>query len=282
MRWIRCVGLGLLLTLAPVLPALGVELENAAIVAVGPDLVEGTNWSFQITLLGTSDITSATVTVPNAGPTETLDCGSCDDGRVDCDFDRDFVSLASLLQTYPAGTYQLSINDGERTASLPFNASDPQGTVTLTSPMSGEMNVSSTPTVEYTSSCPGCDLLRFAIASLFGDVSLEFETDDTGSGSIPYAAWPETQNGCDVEPKPPSLPDDDYVALGVAFAGSMTTQSLDQGSGAAFEFEYTTGGFRGDLVFFAVPEPAKSLLFLTSTAVLWVLAWRRRCNGTSV
>ena len=42
MRWIRSVGLGLLLVLTPALPALAVELENAGILAVGPNLVEGT------------------------------------------------------------------------------------------------------------------------------------------------------------------------------------------------------------------------------------------------
>jgi hypothetical protein len=253
-----------------------VELESAGIVAVGPDLVEGTDWSFQITLFGTSDITSAKVTVPDAGSTEIpLDCGSCDDGRVDCDFDRDFASLAALLLTYPAGTYQLSINDGERTASLSFDPSDPPGTVTLTSPMNGEMNVSSTPTVEYTSSCSACDLLLFGVVAFFGDISLEFLTDVTSSGSIPYAAWQESQSACDVAPKPPSLPADPYIALGAAFLGSMTTESLDQGSGPAFEFEYTTGGIRGDLVFFAVPEPAGSLPWLAALATLGGLATRR-------
>jgi hypothetical protein len=270
MRWIRSVGLGLLLPLTPVLPAHAIELENAGILAVGPDLVEGTNWSFQTSLLGTSDIISAKLT---KGSTEvTLDCGSCDDGRVECDFDQDFASFAALVQAYPAGDYQLSINDSASTALLSFAPSDPPGTVTVTSPMNEEV-VGPTPTAQYTSSCPGCNLLLFGLFSFFGDFSLAFTTDDTSPGSIPYAAWQTDQTSCDSGSKPPSLPEDDYITLGIAFVGSTTTESLSPGGAT---FEYRTGGYRGGLVLFEVPEPSAALLQGTALLGLMGLAARRR------
>ena len=207
------------------------------------------------------------------GSTEvTLDCWPCDDGRVDCDFDQDFASLAALVQTYPAGDYQLSINDGARTASLSFAPSDPQGTVTVTSPMNEEV-VGSTPTVRYTNSCPTCDLLLFGLFSFFGDFSLVYTTDDTSSGSIPYALWQTDQTSCDSGSKPSSLPEDNYITLGIAFAGSTTTESLSPGGAS---FQYRTGVYRGDVVFFEVPEPAGSLAAFAALATLGVLTRRAR------
>jgi hypothetical protein len=269
------IGLSVALLL-PVLPSssvFAIELDEASI---GAAQVDADPWYFDIGLYGTSDITAATVTVPDTGSTVlTLECDSVPPGVGCLISDTDsgsFGSLAALLQVYPAGDYLVSINGGERTATLSFAATEPDGSVEILSPSDQATDVSSTPTVGYLNNCMNCSVLSFQLDGFFDELDdpLEYQTSDLISiGSIDYSDWTSPT-------KPGQLPEGDYLLLALAGIVDSSTESFDQGTGPNFEFEYSTGAGRFTSSAFSVPEPSSASVALAAFGTVGVLAAIRR------
>jgi len=255
-------------------PALAVELDNAGIGATQDG--RGGVWFFDVELEGTPDISTAMLTVPDA--TSTPLPLACDDfaGTVECSLPEEdagpFVSFGALLQTFPVGVYFLSINNGERTASLPFDPMEPDGFLTITFPANGATHVSSTPVVVYDNTCGNCTDLGFALRGGPAMLDLLFETTDLSSpGSILYADWQSPS-------KPPMLPSGPYVVFGAAVVADVSTRSFDQGMGPEFQFDYSTGAGQGTAIVFRVPEPGSAASAASALAALLALASTRRAR----
>jgi hypothetical protein len=271
----RMIGLSVALLL-PVLPsssAFAIELDEANIAA---GQLDGSPWFFDIGLYGTSDITAATVTVPDTGSTVlTLECDSVPPG-VEClisDTDSGpFASLAGLLQVYPVGDYLVSINGGERTATLSFAATEPDGSVEIMSPSDGAIDVSPTPVVDYLNNCMNCSVLSFLLDGFFDELDDPLEYEASGQVSIGFIEFSDWTSPT----KPDRLPQGDYFLLAVAGIVVFSTESFDQGTGPAFEFEYSTGAGRFTSSVFSVPEPSSSSVALAAFGTVGLLAAIRR------
>jgi hypothetical protein len=182
-----------------------------------------------------------------------------------------FESLAALLAAYPAGTWSLSVNDGERTATLPFDPQQPDGVVTVTDPANGATNVTSTPNVTYQNGCTKCGFLLFMIedAATLG-IETEIETVIIGSPPLPSG---QLDFADFFEGASTPLADGSYQLVAGAGVGGLEVRNFDQGSGAAFEFQYGAGANLETATFFSVPEPAGGA-FAAAVALLG-LARRR-------
>lgn len=230
---------------------------------------EVSGWFLNVSLEGSTNIASASVTPPG-GPAIDLACLNLGD-LVECDFeDPGFTSLAELLASYPAGTWDLELNGGDRTASLDFSPVEPDGDASVSDPADNATNVSPTPTIVYSQDCTNCLLLLFEIdvAGGQGDISLEglIFAPIPASGSVPYADL-ESADG----PKPAELPEGEYRLTNSIAAGSITMESLTPGGD---DFEYGTGAVRNVETSFTVPEPSAAALGV----VLAVALARRRSS----
>jgi len=188
-----------------------------------------------------------------------------------------FESLAALLVDFPAGNWQLSVNGGVRTATLPFDPESPDGFVTVTNPADGATHVSSTPTVTYQNACATCPFLEFRIedAATVGD-ALEIDALITGPPPLPSGQL-DFADFFDAAPTP--LLVGDYRLIAGAGNGSLDTRAFDQGVGPAFEFQYGRGAELQSHSSFSVPEPAGAAL--AACSALLALARRRRARWAS-
>jgi hypothetical protein len=275
----RLAGLVIAAISLPSLSAFPVELDEANISAIEFDDAE---WYLDVGIYGTSDITAATVIVPDTGSTVlTLECDPVPAGAECLISDIEsgpFSSLATLLQTYPAGDYRLSINGGTRTASLSFSATAPDGSVEIMSPLNGATGVSPTPRVDYLNSCLNCSVLGFLLDGIFDELDdpLEYETHAQFSiGSILYSDWTSPT-------KPTQLPQGDYLVGGVAGIVSFSTESFDQGIGPAFEFDYSNGTGKFAASIFSVPEPSSAAMAFAALGTVGALVAIKRTNRTGL
>jgi len=183
-----------------------------------------------------------------------------------------FASLAALLADYPAGSWSLSVNGGVLTATLPFDPQEPDNVVTVTDPANGAMNVTSTPGLAYQNDCTNCAFLLFMIedAATLGLVT-EIEAMVSGPPPLPSGQL-DFADFFDGAPTP--LADGSYRLIAGAGAGSLEVRNFDQGTGAAFEFQYGRGANLETATSFSVPEPAGGA-FAAAIALLG-LARRRR------
>ena len=183
-----------------------------------------------------------------------------------------FASLAALLTAYPAGNWALSVNDGARTATLPFAPQQPNGTVDVTNPANGATNVSSTPSVAYQNGCTNCGFLTFRIedAATQGLVT-EIEALRTGPPPLPpgQIAFAEFFDGA-----PTALAPANYQLVSGAGVGALEVRSFDQGTGSTYQFQYGAGASLEAATSFRVPEPAAGAF--AAAATLLGLARRRR------
>lgn len=189
-----------------------------------------------------------------------------------------FASLAALLAAYPAGNWALSVNDGARTATLPFDPQQPNGTVDVTSPANGASNASSTPSVAYQNGCANCGFLLFLIedAATQGLVT-EIEALRTGPPPLPSGqiAFADFFDGA-----PVALSPGDYRLIAGAGAGALGLRNFDQGTGPAYEFQYGGGASLETATTFRVPEP--SAAGCAAVATLLALAHRRSAQKRAI
>jgi hypothetical protein len=226
------------------------------------------DWFLNIGIEGSTNITSASLTPPGKAAIP-LVCTN-QGGFVACDFDAvGFASLEQLLESYPAGTWVLELNSGDRTANLDFDPVDPDGVGTVSDPLDGAANVSPTPSVSYDQDCTNCDALIVEINGHTTPVDVGLErvlfAPLAASGSVSYADF-ESFEG----PKPSALPDGQYHLTLSTAVGGITTENLTPGGDA---FDYVTAGIRNVDTFFTVPEPSAAAL---GVAVAALLARRRR------
>jgi hypothetical protein len=261
--------LALLASLVLATPIFAQTLDIVSLTAEQGTFGGDPDWFLNVGVEGSTNITSASVTPPGQAAIP-LDCA--DQGTfVECDFEHlDFPSLASLLATYPAGTWVLELNSGARTANLDFSPVAPDGVGTASDPANGATNVSPTPTVSYDQDCTNCDALLVEITGIATPIQVELErvffAPLDASGSVPYADFEPFEGST----KPPELPEGQYQLSLSTVVGSLTTETLTPGGD---EFEYATGGIRNVETTFTVPEPSAAAL---GVALAALLARRRR------
>jgi hypothetical protein len=252
--------------LAPAAAHAAPTLEFASLVAIG--YVSG--WRLYAELEGSTDVASAALKPPGR-PAFALGCRT-DPEITECEFESaEAASLGALLALYPSGNWQLSLNGGVRTATLPFAPVAPNGLVTVTSPLDGAVGVSPTPTITWVHDCSNCVALSFDLVGLEVpfEVGLEALLFGTPSpGSLPYALL-ESYRG----PKPAALPDGRYALAAATAVGSVQTRTLTPGGAA---FEYTSGALRAVESTFRVPEPGPIAAGAAAAGALAAAARRRR------
>lgn len=235
--------------------------------------LEGTGWRFVAAFEGSTNITTATLQPPG-GMAIALACETVEITVVECIFeDPGFASLAALLVAYPAGSYELSLNGGARTAILPFGPIEPDGIVTVTDPLDGAASVSGTPTISYTHDCTNCVAIAFEITDLGAPVNVGLELFVFGIpppsiGTVSYAEL-ESFEG----PKPSELPLGSYALVASTAVGTIDEATLTPGGAP---FEYATAALISAESTFTVPEPTAFAAGLAVAAVLLVLAGARR------
>jgi len=182
-----------------------------------------------------------------------------------------FASLAALLAEYPAGSWSLSVNGVERTATLPFDPQQPDGVVTVTSPANGAMNVTSTPGVAYENACTSCGFLLFMIedAATLGLVT-EIEGMVIGQPPLPSG---QIDFGEFFDAAPTPLANGTYRLIAGAALGALEVLSFDQGGG----FQYGSGANLETATFFSVPEPGGGAF----AATVALLGLARRSRGAA-
>jgi hypothetical protein len=187
-----------------------------------------------------------------------------------------FASLAALLAEYPAGGWSLSVNGGVRTATLPFDPQQPDGVVTVTNPANGAMHGPSTPSVSYQNACTNCGFLLFTIedAATLGLVT-EIETMVSGPPPLPSGQL-DFADFFDAAPTP--LADGTYRLIAGAAVGAIEVRNFDQGTGAAYEFQYGRGANLETATSFSVPEPG-GCAFAATVALLGLA---RRGRGAAL
>jgi hypothetical protein len=235
-------------------------------------------WRLEVELEG-SDVSSIFLDPPGAGPLVSLDC-ELTSGGVEC-FYQDppapapgFPSLAALLAQYPAGSYGVSV-DAELTAQVDFAPIEPNGLVTVTSPVDGAVGVAEAPSIEYVHGCSNCNALLFELEETGSQPDVGLEAFVLGSpppspGSVAYAVL-ESFAG----PKPPALPLGPYRIDAGTAVGSVSIETFDQGG----SFEYTTGALREVRSVFTVPEPASPAAAALAALSLLAARLRRRERG---
>jgi MYXO-CTERM domain-containing protein len=182
-----------------------------------------------------------------------------------------YASLAALLAAFPAGSWQLAVNGGALTATLPFDPVEPDGVVTVTDPADGAAFVGATPDVSYANACTACPFIELRIEDApTQGLAVEIETLVSGApplppGQVPFAEF--------FDETPVPLPAGAYRIVAGAALGSLTTTSFDQGGGA-LEFSYGRGAELQTVTTFTVPEPDAAMI--AAIAGLGAFAWRRR------
>jgi len=261
------------IAIAPLLACLAALAAAPARAAVTLDIAsvfareDDSGWHLEVELEGSSDVLVATLTPPG-GAAFALSCGGSGEGT-QCEFESaEAASLAALLVEYPSGEYQLSLNDGERTAGLLFDPVSPNGLVTVTSPADGAADVDDRPGISWAHDCTNCVALAFDLVDIAAplDVGLErFVTPPVSPGTISYSQL-ESYRG----PKPSTLPDGLYGLTASTAVGDITTEHLVPGNDG---FEYTQGVLRDVRTSFTVPEAGSSAL--AALAALACAAARR-------
>jgi hypothetical protein len=181
-------------------------------------------------------------------------------------------TLAALLTQFPAGSWSLSVNDGMRTATLPFDPQEPDGVVTVTDPANGATGVSSTPAVTYQNGCAICTFLEFRIEDLatLGEVfeieALVFGPAPLPSGQVDFADFT-------AEGTPDPLPDGDYQMMAASGVGALDTRAFDQGP----TFQYGAGASLQSHTLFSVPEAGAAEI--AAGAALLALRGARRARA---
>jgi hypothetical protein len=176
------------------------------------------------------------------------------------------ATLAALLVQFPAGSWLVSVNDGARTATVPFDPQEPDGVVTVTDPADGATGVGATPDVIYQNACATCNALEFQIedAATLGEVyeigTLLFGPAPLPSGQLDFADFTEGTLG--------PLPDGAYRMMAAAIIGAIETRSFDQGPA----FEFGAGASLQSHTLFSVPEADGGAL--VASAALLSLARR--------
>jgi hypothetical protein len=263
---------------AVILLVAAVALTSSAQAQLEPDFVtilavrDAGGWRIDVEVEGI-DLTSASFTPPGQ-PALDVPC-EVGSGEILCQRvepappSAGAASLAMLLTQFPAGGWLLSVNDGARTATVPFDPQEPDGLVTVTDPANGATNVSATPDLSYQNACASCNFLEFRIedAATLGEL---FEIGGLVSGPPPL---PSGQlDFADFEDAPGPLPNGAYGLMAAAIDGSLETRSFDQGP----EFEFGFGASLQSYTLFSVPEANGAAL--VAIATLLALARRPRAG----
>ncbi|RIL05145.1 MAG: hypothetical protein DCC71_11420 [Proteobacteria bacterium] len=236
-------------------------------------------WAFDAELAGSDAVTSATLTPPGGGAFA-LPCTAAGPSAVRCDFsdpaepEPPYPSLAALLADYPPGDWTLTVN-GTLGATIPFDPVAPDGVAQIVSPASGATGVSPTPSVSYQHGCSNCVAVFVEIVATSAPISVEATLFGDPVGAPPpssgVVAWDDlvSIDG----PEPDALPAGDYVVEVGVIAGSLTIETLAEGTPSESTFQYGAGAERRVASGFSVPEPDGALAAALAT-LLWIA--RRR------
>ena len=185
-------------------------------------------WSLETDAEGSDLLTSVTVTPPGK-PSIAFACAEDGPGVVVCQYDSGVPvgSFAALLVDFPAGTWLLTVN-GTLDAELLYDPVEPDGTVTVTSPADGAVNVGAMPSVSYTHDCANCNFVLLRVDSEEGGGGLEalIAGDPPASpGTILYADF-TSPDGM----KPAMLADGVYELAAGSITGIISDAKLEPGT----------------------------------------------------
>jgi len=258
--------------------AFAVALPSAAVTLFPPlgrlsllALETPDGWILEANAEGSDQLTSVSLTPPGKAPIA-FDCVATGPSAAICEYAQGapVASLAALLVDFPAGTWVLTVN-GTLGADLLFEPVEPDGTVTVTSPADGAVNVSTTPSVSYTHDCTNCDFLILETELQAGGPGLEILIEGApppSSGTVLYDDFISQD-----APKPATLPNGVYLLFAGSINGIISIETLAPGTAGEQTFQFARGAERDVQTLFTVPEPAGASL--AALAALLAVARRR-------
>jgi hypothetical protein len=236
-------------------------------------------WYFQTDVAG-AGITSARIDKPVfIGGTEIL---TVPVGGTEAFFeDGPFETLNLLLQTYPVGSYTLTVND-VHVAPLAWNppglttGSPDAPVLTNTAPVHESVIDDTTPDFSYTTNCTNCSLAEVCILNATGPPGAIDACGDSDEPPLPTIfVFSELTNAGTFGPIS-SLPGADYEMESFQ-SSSTSTSGLDFTPALPLPFTFVRESAVLDVtVFTVVPEPGALAAHLAAATAVMLLARRHR------